>query len=211
MKYRDGSVYADIYELCEIFLRRGDLDTARAPETRRNDREGAAWRTRSLKEGYSTFDHCLLSLDIFRMKLKITGDIFLVADGSAVRDMRVVHSFFSFRDPPAELLLPLRMAAFLYCEKNSLDGINIALNIRLGEKEKVFEYYADTDLLRIEFSSVLAAAEARLNDVKHRAEVMIPSVRDTSVFPYGTLREGQDILIDLICRVKEKNQLGCLS
>ncbi len=195
MKYKYGAIYADIYELCDIFLRRGDLDSAHAPELRACDAEGAAWRARSVREGHSTVCPCSFDLNIFGGVLRVSGDVTMLADGSAVRETRVTRNWVAFREPTPALLLPLRMAAYLYCEQNSLGGISIALNLRLGDKEKTFEYYADTDLLRIEFSSVLAAAEARIADARYRAEVIIPSLRDAAVFPYGTLREGQDILI----------------
>ncbi len=194
MRYEGGTVFADIYELCDIFLRRGDLDATHAPEGKRADADGRAASLRRVRDGAATEEKCELAVDMFGTHINIRGDAFICED--TVCDIRTVHSFFAFRDPPASLTLPLRMAAYLYCEQHSLSGIKTHLTVRFSGKEKFIEGYADADMLRIEFSSVLSAAELRISAARYHGDVTIPSVRDTAVFPYGTLREGQDILIE---------------
>ena len=197
MRYENGAVRADIYELCELALRRGDLDSRRAPDSKRADREADTLRSRRVKEGSLTAEVCEISEELGNIGFCITGELFFSQNGekTVIEDIRTVHSFFAFRTPSSALLLPLRCAAYLYCVKNSLSGIDIRLTLMLGDKEKYVESYADADSLRIDIQSVLSAVFPRAEQVKIRAEQIIPSVRDTAAFPYGTLREGQDILI----------------
>ncbi len=197
LRYIDGRIAADVCELCELSLRGGDLDTRRAPTARRYDDEAALWRLRCIKEGRLAEEQVAISLSYADIDFDIFGSVTLPSDTQkiVIEELRVAHSFFAFKTPSNDMLLPLRCLAYLYCEQNGLAGVDIRLTLRFGDKEKSIDSYADVDSLRLNLYSVLSRIEPRAAQVRFRATEIIPSVRDIATFPFGTLREGQDILI----------------
>jgi len=198
VKYYDGKIVADVCELCELAMRSGDIDSRRAPNDRRNDREAEVWRLRSLKEGSLSEADITHTEPFGELEFELSGKVnFTEVEGNlVVCELRVAQSFFAYKTPPREMLTHLRCLASLYCEQSGLDGVYLRLALRFGDKEKNVDFYEDAHTLRTALQSVLSAVTPRALQVKYRATEIIPSIRDVATFPFGTLREGQDILIN---------------
>ncbi len=197
MKYGDGYIVIDIFELCETACRGGDIDSRHAPAFRKNDSEARSARLKKIKDG-GLSELLLEGIAQFGdLSFKISAELGTSQnDGrTVIEDFYTAHSFFSFKTPPREALLPLRCAAYLYCEQNSLESVDIRLNVRLGDKEKTLDSRVEADILRLEFQSLLSSIERRARQAVLRATQTIPSVRDFASFPFGELRAGQDMLI----------------
>ena len=197
MKYENGYIVADIFELCDIFSRGGDIDSRRAPDFRKSDSEARLARLEKIKKGE------LLPLPIDQtlhygdLDFRIVGELGISGNGenTVIEDFYTAHSFFSFKTPPRDAFMPLRCAAFIYCGQNSCESVNICLHVRLGDKTKSISSRMNVDMLRLDMQALMCAAERRAQQVKIRATQTVPSVRDFASFPFGELREGQDLLI----------------
>ena len=200
MRYENGKIVADVYDICDLASRGGDIDSRRAPVSAKSDEQARAWRLARIKDGSLTEKRLELDIPLGDLTFSLVAYATLSDGGLCLEELRTAHSYTDMKAPSKNMLLPLYLTGYMFCEAEGLSSLHMKLTCRLGDRERSYGYRLDAASLGLHCQSILLAVERRARHIKDRAERVIPAVREKSTFPYSGLREGQDMLITEVYR-----------
>ncbi|MBQ8140417.1 MAG: DEAD/DEAH box helicase family protein [Clostridia bacterium] len=203
MKYISNtcSVELSVGELCSRAYLGGDIDSrfftssasagAGADIHRRLQREGGLFYSAEV----SLSNTCVYGGIYYTVSGRADG-VIRKDGGYTVDEIKTVRPF-DFMLPPREIFLAQMKcyAYFLVCREElaSVRGRITYVNSE-NEKIKYYDYEYTADELRAWYMGLIAKISRTASFMKHRTEEALPSA-ENAVFPYGELREGQEIMI----------------
>ena len=123
----------------------------------------------------------------------------------------MVSGYEFFSPPRLSALSKLKCDALFFARKNELSAVYMRLyyvcKSKDGIKIKYFDYYYHTEELQKHFESLIEKIALRAKLIYEKATVSYPSAH-ACVFPYETLREGQEIMIrECYSKIKQGRRL----
>jgi len=207
MRYSSGKISMSVRELAETALRRGDLDLRRAAADSRRYAEGTSRHREyqnNASEIYADFEAEVYLTDereYREVNFRITGYadcVYRTSDGIlTVEELKTVNGNIP-KDPVPEHVAQLRAYAYFLCLARELDSINTRLTYvsLTNDKIETYEYILSRETLLGYYETLLDAVLPRARHYVFRAEMLLPSVRTESFFPFGDLRPGQGELVN---------------
>ncbi len=200
MRYNKESCAIEISleELCLVALRSGDLDQP-PKKIEPIDDEGLYYRLQSEAGAYynPNMELCCTASrgGIYYTVTTLADGVIRRPEGSVVDKLKGVGTK-GYSTPPDELTLALlKCSAYFLCIKEDLPYVKGRVTyVAQGKKFKYFYYdFARVELMSF-FNSLLDRIEwrARLAMLRETEEL---STAENATFPYGELREGQEIMI----------------
>lgn len=203
MRYNKESCAFEIslFELCTLSLRSGDLDrqSARVSDGPIDDK-AIYYKLQSEAGGYYNPDMTLCNTIeregiYYTVETRADG-IIRKDDGSVVDKIRLVKGRAAML-PPDELTLGmLKCTAYLFCIKEDLPFVKARISYYNTDTKKL--KYFHYSFARMELASFYLSL---IDKISYRARLCIErenevlASAENAVFPYGELREGQEIMI----------------
>ncbi len=205
-------------ELAELACRRGDIDSRRGAANVKRMLEGAEIHRRYQAEMCEKFEEfasevrCENVTAFGGVSFSVSGNadcFFRDKNGYTVEEIKTFASGLP-RDPMPEHIVQLYSYAYFLCVARGLDSINAKLTYicAANDKREFFEYNLTSEELLKYYEARLASVLPRANMLVYRAEVLLPSVKTDSLFPFEELRPGQSELVTECFRtIKAKKRL----
>ena len=205
MKYdvERAAVLLSVRELCELALRSGDLDLRFGGKGisfekanlgsqihRKIQGNAGAFYQAEVFMTSTTLYHNICFEVSGRADGIISGDPFTVDEIKAV-------SGRAFDTPPSPFHdAQVKCYAYFLCKERELERVKIRLTYCRTEDESIkhHESIHTKEELQSFYFSLLSRIEYRARILIERKNILLPSA-DAAVFPYSSVREGQDILI----------------
>ena len=206
MRYSSGKINMSVRELSELALRRGDLDSRRASDAKRFCEGSSRHREYQNQASgiYSDFEaevYLTRESEYGGVNFSVTGYadcVYKNSDGDIiVEELKTLNGNIP-REPIELHMAQLRTYAYFLTEARELEIINIRLTyVSLSnDRSETYEYSLTRDKLKWHYEALLDAVLPRARQYVFRAEMLLPSVRTESFFPFGELRPGQDELVN---------------
>ena len=202
MKYNFDActVECDAYELCMLSQRSGNLGAYTPKSTPAELADGGMYYKIQSEAGayYAPSVELSHTTDIegVYFTLNAVADGIIRHDGYCIVDkIRVVKGRGAYLPPDVMTLALLRVYCFLYCERESANQVLARVTYyNLDTKKlKYFNYKYTREELKAFYFGMLQKIKYRIKVEKTRAEVRQDLL--SARFPYGELREGQEIMI----------------
>jgi len=203
MKYIESncSIELSVRELCARAFLSGDLDK-RPHSSLDAMRVGAEIHKKIQNEAGATYSPEVQLVNTFSydgIYYTVSGradGVIRTADGFIIDEIKSVRGF-DFLAPPRDIFVAQMKcyAYFLACreELGTIGGRISYVNSENG-KIKYFNYRYSFEELRLWYRDVISRISTTAKFIKHRQEELLPVARN-AVFPYGELREGQELMI----------------
>ena len=202
MKYNFDvcAVECDAYELCALSQRSGGL-FSHAPINLPTELADSTmyYKIQSEAGAYYAIDVELShtsDVDGIYFTLNAVADGIIRYEGySTVDKIKVVKGRGSYAPPDEFTLALLKISCYLFCVRESLESVSARVTYySLDSKRlKYFGYKYTRDELESFYSSILQKIKYRIKAAKTQAEMRLGL--QSARFPYGELREGQEIMI----------------
>ena len=201
-----ASVIIDALELCAIANKSGSIDTRFQPV--KDEKKQLDLPRNTLKKIYGELlSHCnhnvFLSMTRkygeFCHTVNMSADTVLDDNGELRVDMIRLVRKYDFYAPPRETWVSyLKLCALALALQKDLNSMRLRIYYLMRDKEseriKHFDFSCTTDELSRYFDLLLDKVSHRAFFAHNRVSSALPSAADC-VFPYGELREGQEIMI----------------
>ena len=202
MKYNADAcaVECDSYELCSLTHRNGDLyafSSANLPIELADggmyykiQSEAGAYYAPNVELFYTT------ELDGIYFTLLAIADGIIRYDGYSIVDkIKVVKGKGAYMPPDVMTLALLQTSCYLYCERESVESVFARVTYYNLDTKKIkyFNYKYTRAELKAFYFGMLEKIKYRVRAVYKQAEMRQNLVN--ARFPYGELREGQEIMI----------------
>ena len=202
MKYNFDicAVECDAYELCTLTQRSGGLyvytpinlpiELADNGMYYKIQSEAGAYYAPSVELSHTT------DIDGVFFALNAIADGIIRYDGYSVVDkIKIVKGKGAYAPPDIMTLALLKISCYLYCEREALESVfaRVTYYNLDSKKIKYFNYKYTRAELKDFYFEMLQKIKYRIKATQRQAEMRqdLPNAR----FPYGELREGQEIMI----------------
>lgn len=202
MQYRseDGVFLLSVREICDLALVSGDLDLRaghRSPSRAEQGKDAHKRLQETLGEGDRAEVSVSSRIEYHGRVYEIHGraDAILCGEPPTVEEIKSVTGR-GFSEPNAYHKAQANLTAWLFLRQRNLSSVRVRYTLFCldDEKTKTFEsVFAGKELENFCFS-LLSRIEYRAAICEERERVLLPSV-GTGRFPYGTVREAQDIML----------------
>ena len=202
MKYNFDicSLECDAYELCALAIRSGSLGVFTPASRPIELADGDMYYKIQSEAGAYYAPNVELShtvdIDGVYFTLNSRADGIIRYDGYSIVDkIKIVKGKGAYAPPDAMTLALLKTSCFVYCIKESLPFVfaRVTYYNLDSKKIKYFNYKYTADEVRAFYFEMLEKIKYRIFAIKKQADMRLrlPDAR----FPYGELREGQEIMI----------------
>ena len=210
------SILIDARELCDLANKSGDIDSK--PFSLSNE---PCKNSEIYEKIYRDQDAFCSYGRPFSLTHKYNGLYYTVdstIDAIVKKEGRVRIDFISmlsgyefFSPPRLSSLSKLKCDALFFARKNELGAICMRLYHVCKSKDDIkikhFDYYYHTEELQKHFESLIEKISLRAKLIYEKTTISYPSAR-SCVFPYETLREGQEIMIrECYSKIKQGRRL----
>lgn len=203
MRYNRDScaIEMSLYELCRLATRGGDLDRQGYPPTeQRFDDKALYYRLQSEAGAYYNPDMMLCNTleregIYYTVETRADG-IIRKEDGAVVDKIKLVKGRAAALPPDELTLAMLKCCAYLFCVKEDLPFVKARVSCYNTETKrlKYFNYtFARMELMGY-YISLIDRISYRARLCVERETEVLPST-ESAAFPYGELREGQELMI----------------
>lgn len=203
MKYvaDNCSVELSVRELCARAFCGGDLGRARHGSVQ-DMQVGAEIHRRIQKDAGAAYtpevvlaNTCMHSGIYYTVSGRADG-VIRVGGRVTVDEIKCVKPFDFFAPPKEIFVAQMKCYAYFLACREELERICGRLTYVNSESGRIkyFDYEFHIDDLRLWYKSVIMRISRAASFMKHRVEEVLPSA-ENAAFPYGELREGQEIMI----------------
>lgn len=202
MRYNPDSyaVECDAYELCIRTNRRADLDAPIFSNAPVRDADGEMYYRIQSEAGafYNPNVELTLTRELCGIYFTVTAfadGIIRKAEGLTVDKINIARGRSFFAPPDAQTLALLKTSAYFLCVRDRLCRVFGRVTYYNPENKKIkyFHYVYTAEELESFYSSMLEKIKYRVVITARRYEERICA--GDAKFPYGELREGQEIMI----------------
>jgi len=187
--------------LCEIGARSGSIDR-RHGSGKLNMHIGSEIHRRLQSEAGAFYEAevALCNTTLFGgMYYTVSGradGIIKSSDGAVVDEIKTVHGYEFFMPPSTSHLAQLKCYAYFLSVRDSLDSVRARLTYFNTDNEKIkyFEFAFSASELKDFYFGLLSEVSFFAELEAKRTLDVLPTAAN-AVFPYGELREGQEMMI----------------
>ena len=217
MKYNKDTcaVETSVRALCELAAKSGDLGAfARSVDGFAALRNGAEVHRRLQSEagGYYSPEVSLSATVLFdglyyTVSGRADGIIRKEGGGLCVDEIKCVRSYEFYLPPRQSFLAQLKCYAYFVALRDELDRIDGRITYYNTDTEKIryFNYSFTVEELRADYLDLLSRVSFFAKLLVSRSLDVLPSA-SAAVFPYSSLREGQEIMIKEIWGAMRRGQ-----
>lgn len=206
MKYdvERAAVLLSVRELCDLALRAGDLDLRFGGKSFsvENAMIGSKIHRKLQSEAGANYraEVPMTSTTLFHnICFEVSGraDGIIEGDPLTVDEIKTVSTRRALELPPAPYHdAQVKCYAYFLCKERELGRINTRLTYCHAESGDIKHHVSSHTLEELQsfYFGLLSRIEYRARILMERKNLLIPSA-DAAVFPYSSVREGQDIMI----------------